>query len=52
MENNEKKENDMGLDFEGFLGEEGAFLTPPDQLVEANKKLPKWDIEPPSKYKK
>ena len=41
----------FGLDLSLF-GEEGANLLDTEQLKEINKKLPKWSIEPPSKYKK
>lgn len=40
------------FDFSMFIGDEGANVLSTEQLKEINKKLPKWSIEPPSKYKK
>ena len=47
-ENN--KQEDMGLDFEMFMTEDGAQLLSNEQLKELGKKLPKWNIKPPAKY--
>lgn len=54
MAENEKQEQnqDDGFDFTMFLGDEGANVLSTEQLKEINKKLPKWSIEPPAKYKK
>lgn len=41
----------FGLDLSLF-GDEGANVLSTEQLKEINKKLPKWSIEPPSKYRK
>lgn len=46
----EKKQQDPGLDLAMF-GDEGAEILSTEQLKEINKKLPKWNIEPPTKYK-
>lgn len=51
MAEKDKKQQDDGLDFAMFLGEEGANILSSEQLKEINKKLPDWNIEPPSKYK-
>ncbi len=54
MSENEKQEQnqDDAFDFTMFLGDEGANVLSTEQLKEINKKLPKWSIEPPAKYKK
>lgn len=51
MEENKKEEN-VGLDLSMFMTEDGAQMLSTEQLKEISKKLPKWSIEPPSKYKK
>lgn len=45
----ETNADDIGLDLDlaGF----GSDTLSTEQLKEVNKKLPKWNIEPPSKYK-
>lgn len=55
MEKKEKKTvevGDVGIDVSMFITDEGANMLSTEQLNEINKKLPKWSIEPPSKYKK
>lgn len=55
MNDQEKKDENVGedmLDISMFITEEGANMLSSEQLDEINKKLPKWSIEPPSKYKK
>ena len=49
-QNNTKKQDD-GYDFSMVIGDEGAHVLSTEQLKEIKKKLPKWDILPPSKYK-
>lgn len=50
--------NQLDLDFGGIdlsdfgFGEDGAQMLSNEKLKEINKKLPKWSIEPPSKYGK
>lgn len=51
VKNNESKNDDMDFDFSGF-GDEGAQVLSTEQLNEIKKKLPKWSIVPPAKYKK
>lgn len=50
-ENTEKKEEKDEFDFTMFIGDEGANVLSTEQLKELKKKLPKWSIMPPSKYK-
>ena len=50
-ENKADEADSFGLDLSLF-GDEGANVLSTEQLKEINKKLPKWRIEPPSKYKK
>lgn len=51
-ENTEKKEaGDDGFDFTMFIGDEGANVLSTEQLNELKKKLPKWSIMPPAKYR-
>ena len=45
------KNEDADFDFSAF-GDEGAQVLSTEQLNEIKKKLPKWSIIPPSKYKK
>ena len=52
MAENKKEEANVGLDLSMFMTEDGAKMLSTEQLKEINKKLPKWSIEPPSKYKK
>ncbi len=55
MNDQEKKDMDVGddmLDISMFITDEGANMLSTEQLNEINKQLPKWSIEPPSKYKK
>lgn len=54
MKDNEilEEKQDDGFDFSMFIGDEGANVLSTEQLKEINKKLPKWSIEPPAKYKK
>lgn len=51
MAEKENKAAEGGLDFTMFIGDEGANILSTEQLKDINKKLPKWNIEPPSKYK-
>ena len=50
-ENTEKKEGQDEFDFTMFIGDEGANVPSTEQLKELKKKLPKWSIMPPAKYK-
>lgn len=51
-EKNNNQNDDLELDFAMFIDDEGAHMLSTEQLNEIKKKLPKWDIEPPSKYRK
>lgn len=51
QENTGKKEEQDEFDFTMFIGEEGANVLSTEQLSELKKKLPKWSIMPPAKYK-
>ncbi len=50
-ENTEKNREKEEFDFSMFIGEEGANVLSTEQLNELKKKLPKWSIMPPAKYK-
>ena len=53
MEDKEKQTTEESeFDFEMFIGEEGLNVLSTEQLKEINKNLPKWNIVPPSKYRK
>ena len=55
MNEEDKKDAGVGedmLDISMFITDEGANMLSTEQLNEINKMLPKWSIEPPSKYKK
>ena len=51
-EANEAVDTGLDIDVSMFITEEGANMLSTEQLNEINKVLPKWSIEPPSKYKK
>ena len=50
-DNQNKNQNDLDLDIDLAIGSEGAQVLSTEQLKEIKKKLPKWSILPPSKYK-
>lgn len=51
VKNNENKSEEADFDFSVF-GDDGAQVLSTEQLNEIKKKLPKWSIVPPAKYKK